>query len=348
MNDEHRITSLPILVIFPHNRCNCRCVMCDIWRIRKVREITERDLEPHLTSLRKLKVKWIVFSGGEPLMHSDLSSLSRLCRAEGVRITLLTAGLTLERCAATVAAAMDDVIVSVDGPPGIHDKTRSVPGAYRRLRNGIEALRELRPEMPIHGRCTIQKSNFNELRHTVRTAQELNLNSLSFLAADTTSEAFNRPDGWSPEHQAVVALDAVEADGLDVEIEALIHECEKELESGFVVENAEKLRRISLHFRACLGQVQAAAPRCNAPWVSAVVESDGTVRPCFFHRAIGNIHDRPLAEVLNSNEALNFRRQLDISNDSICRNCVCSLFVNNTHEAQKTSRITPATRGFLG
>src|SRR5438093_9529371 len=139
---EHRITNLPILVIFPHNRCNCRCVMCDIWRIRQVREITEHDLEPHLASLRDLKVKWIVFSGGEPLMHSDLSSLSRLCRAEGVRITLLTAGLPLEKCAATVAAAMDDVIVSVDGPPGIHDKIRSVTGAYRRLRNGIEALRE--------------------------------------------------------------------------------------------------------------------------------------------------------------------------------------------------------------
>src|SRR5712671_3835951 len=87
----HRIRALPILVIFPHNRCNCRCVMCDIWRIRQVREITERDLEPHLASLRQLNVKWVVFSGGEPLMHSDISSLARACRAEGVRVTLLTA-----------------------------------------------------------------------------------------------------------------------------------------------------------------------------------------------------------------------------------------------------------------
>jgi MoaA/NifB/PqqE/SkfB family radical SAM enzyme len=325
---EDRITSLPILVMFPHNRCNCRCVMCDIWRIRKVREITEQDLEPHMTSLREFKVKRIVFSGGEPLMHSDLSSLSRLCRAEGLRITLLSTGLALERCAAMVAASMDDVIVSIDGPSEVHDKIRSVPGAYRRLRRGIDALRQLRPEMPIHGRCTIQKSNFCELRNTVRAAHELTLNSLSFLAVDTTSQAFNRPQGWSQEHQDLVALDTVEADALDVEIEALVRECGKDMESGFVVEKADKLRSILLHFRACLGQVPAVAPRCNAPWVSAVVESDGTVRPCFFHRPIGNIHDRPLAEVLNSNEALTFRRQLDISNDSICRNCVCSLFIS--------------------
>ena len=325
---NHRITSLPILVIFPHNRCNCRCVMCDIWRIRQVREITPRDLEPHLTSLRELNVKWIVFSGGEPLMHSDISSLSRVCRAEGVRVTLLTAGLTLEKRADIVAASIDDLIVSIDGPPDIHDKIRGVPGAYRRLQRGIEALRQLRAEMPIHGRCTIQKGNFGELRNTVHAARALNLNSISFLAVDTTSNAFNRPGGWSPGHQATVALNTTEVAVLESEIEALISEYENEIESGFVVENAEKLRRVPLRFRSRLGQVPAMAPRCNAPWVSAVVESDGTVRPCFFHRPIGNIHEHPLADVVNSDEALNFRRNLDISRDPVCRNCVCSLFVN--------------------
>jgi len=325
---NHRITSLPILVIFPHNRCNCRCVMCDIWRIRQVREITPRDLEPHLTSLRELNVKWIVFSGGEPLMHSDISSLSRVCRAEGVRVTLLTAGLTLEKRADIVAASIDDVIVSIDGPPDIHDEIRGVPGAYRRLQRGIEALRQLRAEMPIHGRCTIQKGNFGELRNTVHAARALNLNSISFLAVDTTSNAFNRPGGWSPGHQATVALNTAEVAALESEIEALISEYENEIESGFVVENAEKLRRIPLRFRSRLGQIPAMAPRCNAPWVSAVVESDGTVRPCFFHRPIGNIHEHPLADVVNSDEALNFRRNLDISRDPVCRNCVCSLFVN--------------------
>ena len=325
---NHRITSLPILVIFPHNRCNCRCVMCDIWRIRQVREITPRDLEPHLTSLRELNVKWIVFSGGEPLMHSDISSLSHVCRAEGVRVTLLTAGLTLEKRADIVAASIDDLIVSIDGPPDIHNKIRGVPGAYRRLQRGIEALRQLRAEMPIHGRCTIQKGNFGVLRSTVHVARALNLNSISFLAVDTTSNAFNRPGGWSPGHQATVALNTAEVAALESEIEALISEYENEIESGFVVENAEKLRRIPLRFRSRLGQIPAMAPRCNAPWVSAVVESDGTVRPCFFHRPIGNIHEHPLADVVNSDEALNFRRNLDISRDPVCRNCVCSLFVD--------------------
>ena len=322
----HVIRELPILVIFPHSRCHCRCVMCDIWKIRQVREITPGDLEPHLASFRALGVKWIVFSGGEPLMHSDFATLALLCRAEGVRLTVLTTGLLLNRYAGTVASCMDDVIVSLDGPAETHDDIRRVKGAYTRLARGIEALRKIRPGIPVCGRCTVQKRNFRHLRATVRAAQELELNSISFLAVDVSSRAFNRPQGWTEEQQAEVALIGEEIDELDQEIKLLCRDCRAEIESGFVCEGPEKLRRILDHFRAGLGQAPAVAPRCNAPWVSAVVESDGTVRPCFFHRPLGNIREAPLDRILNGESALDFRRHLDIPRNSICQKCVCSLF----------------------
>lgn len=324
---DHYIHELPVLVLLPHNRCNCRCLMCDIWKIRQVREITAEDLKPHLDSLRTLKVRWIVLSGGEPLMHSDLASLARLCHEEGIRLTLLTAGLLLERHAESVTLWMDDVIVSLDGPPEVHDAIRSVPGAFSRLSAGIRGVRRLRPEMPILGRCTVQKRNFRNLRDTVRVARALGLDSISFLAADTTSQAFNRPLGWSHERLAAVALDDSEVEGLGLEIGALIRDCRREIESGFITESPEKLRRILLHFRATLGHARPAAPRCNAPWVSAVVEADGTVRPCFFHRPVGNIREAHLGEVLNSDAALRFRRQLDVPNNPVCQKCVCSLYL---------------------
>ena len=332
----HIIRELPILVILPHSRCNCRCVMCDIWRIRQIREITPADLEPHMASLRKLKVRWVVFSGGEPLMHSDLWTLARMLRREGIRTTLLTAGLTLERHAPEVARNIDDVIVSIDGPCGIHDRIRGVPDAYRRLSRGIDALRENRASLPIHGRCTVQNQNFRHLRATVRAAQELNLNSLSFLAADMASEAFNHTEPVPEGSRANVALGAMEVEELSREIEALVRECQEEINSGFIRENPEKLRRIELHFRARLGQIPPQAPRCNAPWVSAVIESDGAVRPCFFHRPFGNLRDGTLVDILNSDAATQFRSQLDIPNDAICQKCVCSLY--------REDRAAPSTK----
>ena len=80
-----------------------------------------------------------------------------------------------------------------------------------------------------------------------------------------------------------------------------------------MVESASKLRRIVLHFRAHLGQAQHVAPRCNAPWVSAVIEASGDVRPCFFHPSFGNIHNQTLHEIVNGPEALKFRANLDVA-----------------------------------
>jgi MoaA/NifB/PqqE/SkfB family radical SAM enzyme len=298
--------------------------MCDIWRIREVREITARDLEPHLDSMRRLAVRWVVFSGGEPLMHSNLSALSRLLRAEGIRVTLLTAGLLLKRFAGDVAAHMDDVIVSLDGPPEVHDRIRGVPGAFRRLAQGITALRRHGP-IPIQARCTVQKANTPDLRRTVRAARELGVNAISFLAADVHSEAFNRAGGWPPARQMEVALNAKDVETLHGEVESMIREFSAEIGAGFVVESPQKLRRIVSHFRALLGQQETVAPRCNAPWVSAVIETDGAYRPCFFHAPLGNIHERTIHEVLNSRRAIEFRRHLDVSKNPICRRCVCSL-----------------------
>ena len=325
--NPHRIRVLPVLVLFPHNRCNCRCVMCNIWRIRQAREITARDLEPHLESMRALGVRWVVFSGGEPQMHTDLPALCRVLRAEGIRLTLLTAGLLLEPQARSVADTIDDVIVSLDGPPEIHDRIRRVPRAFERLTRGVEALRRLRPTIAIRGRSTVQKANYKYLRETVRAAKEIGLDSVSFLAADVTSRAFNRPDGWTPQEQSGVALGTEEARELENEVEALIRERTEDIAKGYIVEDAGKLRRIARHFRAHLGHVAPVAPRCNAPWVSAVVEADGTVRPCFFHRPLGNIREKPLLEILNGVEALDFRERLDIARDPICRQCVCSLYL---------------------
>jgi Fe-coproporphyrin III synthase len=322
-----RVTKLPVVVISPHNQCNCRCVMCDIWRIRDPKKITRTELERQLTSFRQLGVEWVVFTGGEPQMNAQMSFLAQMLRTEGIRVTMLTAGLLLESHAESVAANIDDVIVSLDGPQAVHDHIRRVPHAFERIAAGVAALRRFRPDMVVRARCTVQKANHRSLCEVVQAAKAIGLNSISFLAADLTSDAFNRPQGWSPEHQDRVALNAEEIEGLETEVERLISQHASDLDSGFVVETASKLRRIVLHFRAHLGQGQHVAPRCNAPWVSAVIEASGEVRPCFFHPSFGNIRDQALHQIVNGPAALKFRANLDIATNPVCQRCVCSLHI---------------------
>jgi Fe-coproporphyrin III synthase len=336
----HQIHALPVVVIFPHNQCNCRCVMCDIWRIREAKEITPEDLEQHLSSFRQLGVRWFVFSGGEPQLNEKWSCLAQMLRSTGSRVSLLTAGLLLKSQAQAVTESVDDVIVSLDGPPAIHNSIRRVPDAFEQLAEGVTALHNLRPEMQIGARCTVQKANHHALRAVVTYAKEIGLNSVSFLAADLTSEAFNRPERWRPDRADRVALVPEEVDSLEDEVECLIREYRADLDSGFVIETADKLRRVVQHFRAHVGQANNVAPRCNAPWVSAVIEATGDVRPCFFHPVLGNIHRQPLPEIVNSQKALHFRSSLDVESNEICRRCVCSLYIPRHDEHTASASMT--------
>jgi MoaA/NifB/PqqE/SkfB family radical SAM enzyme len=323
--EQHRVTQLPVLVLHAHSSCNCRCVMCDIWKTKDSRAFQSADLQPHLESIRQLGVCWVVLSGGEPLLNNEWPQLCSLLRREGIRLTLLTTGLLLAKHAARVAELFHDIIVSLDGPEQIHDAIRRVDKAFALLQRGVVAVRKQRSSLKITARTTVQKANHATLRETLASAKQLNLNGVSFLAADLTSEAFNRPLGWSTNRQSEVALTVEEVAILETEIDHLITENAEDIHSGYIAESAEKLRRIAKHFRAHLGLDRSESPRCNAPWTSAVIETDGTVRPCFFHPPIGNIHHSSLEEVINGREALTFRSRLDIPTNSICQRCVCSL-----------------------
>lgn len=315
---NHAIGTLPVLLIDAHSRCNCRCVMCDIWQTDEHREFSLAQLQSQMDAIERLQVRWVVFTGGEPLMHSNLFALSDLLRERGVRVSILSTGLLFSRFAAEIANRLDDAIVSLDGPPEIHDRIRRVPAAFERLADGVQAVRAHRAGFQIGARCTVQKANHAVLVDTVSSAKQIGLNSISFLAADLTSSAFNRIAPWSGPRQAKIALTLAELTVLEEQIDGL-------MKDPFVIDRPRHLQRILRHFRAHLGLETPEAPQCNAPWVSAVMGIDGSVRPCFFHAPVGSICSEPLDQAVNAPRALEFRSALDIASNPVCRQCVCSL-----------------------
>jgi hypothetical protein len=75
---------------------------------------------------------------------------------------------------------------------------------------------------------------------------------------------------------------------------------------GFIEGGQLRLARILQYFRALCGEAEFPAVRCNAPWVSVVIETTGRTRGCFFHPVIGDFKD------MNGVDAIRFRSELNV------------------------------------
>jgi len=322
----HRIYSLPIVILMPHSRCNCRCVMCDIWKgNNNVKQLEESDVKNLLDSLNKLYTKLVVMSGGEALMHPNFFRLCEIIKSNKIKITLLSTGLLLKKYAAEILKHTDEVIVSLDGSREVHDRIRNIPNAFDKLKEGVQELKRLNKNFRVTARCVIQKENFEDFPNIVDAARDIALDQISFLSADVTTDAFNRPDLWDEQKAGEVKLSRNDLTKFNDVIESLINTHSNDFKTNFIAESPEKIRRFYRYYAAYYGLSKFPEMKCNAPWVSAVIEADGSVRPCFFHQVVGDIRKDSLMEIINSEKSVSFRKNLDVKTNSICEKCVCYL-----------------------
>ena len=328
---SNRITALPIVILMPHSACNCRCIMCDIWKDNKnLKQLTRNDILSLLTSLKKLGTKKVLMSGGEAMLNPNFFEFCSILKEEGIFISIHSTGISFANKAPLIVEHVDEIIISLDGDEATHNTIRGIPDAYKKLKDGILAIKNLKQDMPISGRTVIHRLNYAIWPDIIETARDLTLDRVSFLPADVSSHAFNRETLWNEERSAEVMIPMEELSKLDSITNELIEKHKSDFETGFIAESPIKIRNIYNYYAALHGLTSFPFKKCNAPWVSAVVEADGSVRPCFFHEAKGNIRKQSLDSILNSEENINFRKSLLKEKNSICEKCVCSLYLPPT------------------
>lgn len=321
-----KISSLPIVILMPHSSCNCRCVMCDIWKgNHNLKQLYESDIMGLLSALKKFGTQQVVMSGGEALLNPGFFKFCEIIKKQNIKITLLSTGLTIQKNTRQLVKWVDDIIVSLDGDEKLHDSIRNIPGAFRKLREGIAEIKSFDSNFKISGRSVIHRLNFRSWPGIIHAAGELGLNSISFLPADVSSSAFNREVLWGENRQHEILL--AESDLVEMKeiISNMLARFSAEFKSHFILESPEKIHKIYYYYAAYFGLNQFPYKKCNAPWVSTVIEADGSVRPCFFHNSYGNIRKGTLDSVINSKQAIEFRKNLDIEKNETCIKCVCYL-----------------------
>jgi MoaA/NifB/PqqE/SkfB family radical SAM enzyme len=300
--------------------------MCDIWKGNQhLKQLTEKDISGLLGTLDRFETQQVLMTGGEALLNQNFFRLCELLKNKRIKISLHSTGLTIKKHIQQLVKWVDDIIVSLDGDGEMHNRIRNIPGAYSKLKEGLEALRAASRGFPLSGRTVIHRHNFRSWPGIIEAAKELGLDKISFLPADVSATAFNRDNLWSDGRQHELLLSHDELTELRKVMDRLFVDHRHDFESRFIAESRQKLERVYQYYAAFYGLNEFPFKRCNAPWVSTVIEADGSVRPCFFHEAYGNLASGSLDEIVNSEAAIQFRKHLDIGSNDTCKKCVCYL-----------------------
>jgi MoaA/NifB/PqqE/SkfB family radical SAM enzyme len=330
IDPDPQLHRLPLVTLYLTERCNSRCVTCDYWRHGRT-DMSFDAIERMLPSLKRLGTQVALLSGGEPLLNPDWAPIAEMLRDQGLRVWLLTSGLSLAKHARRAGALFQAITVSLDGTD--RETYQAIRGldALDNVCDGIRAA-------AAHGvapslRVTVQRANFRQLPRFVALAKELGARQVSFLAVDVANpHAFGRTDDFKSD----LALLPEDLPVFDRVLRTLELEHAEEFRSGFIAESPKKLRRIWEYFAAIHGLGAYPPVRCNAPEFSAVIGATGRVQPCFFISGPADIaalssgiEDLPAA--LNSRPMAALRSTIRAGARAECKTCVCSMWRDTNH-----------------
>jgi MoaA/NifB/PqqE/SkfB family radical SAM enzyme len=132
------------------NLCNADCGFCGFARSKldpkTRRSVTLQEAKDVVDIAVKNHIGYLLFVGGEPLVHRDLVEMVRYAAERGIHPMICTNGAlwTEENMRALAAAGLSSVIMSVDAHDvAKHETNRGLPDVCRKMRRANEVFREL-------------------------------------------------------------------------------------------------------------------------------------------------------------------------------------------------------------
>jgi radical SAM protein with 4Fe4S-binding SPASM domain len=138
----------PIVVWNLTRTCNLKCVHCYTASEAKKYpgEIDTAKAKEVLDDLAEFNVPAVLFSGGEPLVRSDLFELAAHARSRGLHVVLSTNGTLIDRAVAQKLKDLEFAYVGISldsAIPAVHDEFRGMQGAFERTMKGFRHCREV-------------------------------------------------------------------------------------------------------------------------------------------------------------------------------------------------------------
>lgn len=294
----------PVTIVFLlTERCNARCLHCDIWKNSGIEDIP--SLQQRKTCLRELR-KWlgpvhVTFTGGEALLQSDTIELVQYASSLGLLGEFLTNGYCSDQSKLEKLALARPwrVTISLDGLERSHNKIRGHDDFFGRTSASIQTLCRTRRENGLKFslllKTVIMEHNLDEVASVAHFAAE---NALEVLYQPIEQNYNNGEDPEWYRHSENWPRDPAR-------VKAVLSELEELKRSGLPIANTcDHIQTMATYFEnpaqlrlAVQSHVAPSrASTCSAT-TSFQVQANGDVRTCARRNPVGNIRTSGIREI---------------------------------------------------
>lgn len=258
--------------------CSQKCFSKSTMDINLVKKI--------LYELKQEGIQYVYYTGGEPLLHPQITEILKLGKGLGFKQILVTNAILFNNDAYIKNLDYIDCLgISLHGPQSKHDFLSNKAGTYKNVTNAIKQIRKYKFDIPIDINCTLVNENTNEkdMSFLARYCKKYQLN-LSFARLNYINKAKSFNIAKENIEKALNIISSLKEKGYRVKISNCIAPC--------IV--SEKFKYL-LH-------------GCSAGFGIAAIESNGDVKICPTSEYIlGNVIKKSFKKIWHSKELKLFR-----------------------------------------
>ncbi len=158
------------------NRCNLNCLHCYSKASLDAKDtLSTQVVMDTLPKLKEAGVKFIIFSGGEPLTRSDIFDIANKAKELGIITYLSTNGLYVKKSnALKILETFNYVGISIDGSEETHDYFRGLKGSFKESMKAVDLLNSFQLQK-VGIRFTITKDTLKDLEFIFDLAESHNI-----------------------------------------------------------------------------------------------------------------------------------------------------------------------------
>ena len=201
----------PVVAYNCTSRCNLRCLHC--YSSSEANdcdnELNTAEAKGLMAQLAEANCPVVLFSGGEPLLRSDLFELLAETRQLKLRTVISSNGTLIDSAIAMqlAEAGVSYVGISIDGEEEFHDKFRQTTGSFKAAVAGIENCKKAGLKTGL--RFTITKANSEQIPAIFDIAVSTGVRRICFYHLIQTGRAKELNSQTLTAEQARWAIDVI-------------------------------------------------------------------------------------------------------------------------------------------